>query len=79
MYFACYQHTLSISCTKTTCAQSQVWKILEVLSGVWFLSTGGVEGDPGFNTNAYWFKIQKADNYYVLSFCPSVSLCQDFV
>ncbi|CAK8532321.1 unnamed protein product [Lathyrus sativus] len=62
--------------TKTTCTQSQVWKLLKVLSGVWFLSTGGVEGNPGINTIVNWFKIEKADKDYVLSFCPSVCKCQ---
>ncbi|AES76385.1 kunitz family trypsin and protease inhibitor protein [Medicago truncatula] len=66
--------------TKTTCAQSQVWQLSKVLSGVWFFSTEGVEGNPCFNTNKeYWFKIEKADNDYVLSFCPLVCQCQTLV
>jgi hypothetical protein len=62
--------------TKTTCTQSQVWKLNKVLSGVWFLATGGVEGNPGFDTIFNWFKIEKADKDYVFSFCPSVCKCQ---
>ncbi|XP_073220630.1 kunitz trypsin inhibitor 5-like [Cicer arietinum] len=60
---------------KTTCAQPPVWKLLKVLSGVWFLSTGGVEGNPGFQTIGNWYKIEKAGKDYVLSFCPSVCNC----
>ncbi|KAK2421569.1 miraculin [Trifolium repens] len=62
--------------TDTTCSQSQVWKLLKVLTGVWFLATGGVEGNPGFDTIFNWFKIEKADKDYVLSFCPTVSTTQ---
>jgi hypothetical protein len=62
--------------TDTTCSQSQVWKLLKVLTGVWFLATGGVEGNPGFDTMFNWFKIEKADKDYVLSFCPTVSKTQ---
>ncbi|WJX71799.1 hypothetical protein P8452_55753 [Trifolium repens] len=67
--------------TKTTCTQSKVWKLLKELTGVWFLATGGVEGNPGFDTIFNWFKIEKADKDYVLSFCPTVSttktLCRE--
>ncbi|KAK2421578.1 miraculin [Trifolium repens] len=59
-----------------TCSNTQVWKLNKVLSGVWFLATGGVEGNPGFDTIVNWFKIEKADKDYVLSFCPSVSTTQ---
>ncbi|KAK7315098.1 hypothetical protein VNO77_33630 [Canavalia gladiata] len=62
--------------TKTTCANTPVWKLLKVLTGVWFLSTGGVEGNPGIETIVNWFKIEKAEKDYVLSFCPSVCKCQ---
>ncbi|WJX66933.1 hypothetical protein P8452_51438 [Trifolium repens] len=37
---------------------------------------GGVEGNPGFDTIFNWFKIEKADKDYVLSFCPTVSTTQ---
>ncbi|OIW12006.1 hypothetical protein TanjilG_16117 [Lupinus angustifolius] len=62
--------------TTTTCSQSPVWRLLKVLSGVWFLSTGGVEGNPGSVTIVNWFKIEKDEKDYVLSFCPSVCKCQ---
>ncbi|CAL0332630.1 unnamed protein product [Lupinus luteus] len=62
--------------TTTTCSQTPVWRLLKVLSGVWFLSTGGVEGNPGSQTIVNWFKIEKDGKDYVLSFCPSVCNCQ---
>lgn len=63
----------------TTCDKPPVWKLLKVLTGVWFLSTGGVEGNPGVNTVVNWFKIEKAEKDYVLSFCPSFAqtLCRE--
>ncbi|XP_020213156.1 kunitz trypsin inhibitor 2 [Cajanus cajan] len=62
--------------TSSTCAKPPVWKLLKVLTGVWFLSTGGIEGNPGIDTIVNWFKIEKAEKDYVLSFCPSVCKCQ---
>ncbi|RDX71191.1 Kunitz trypsin inhibitor 2, partial [Mucuna pruriens] len=62
--------------TSSTCDKPPVWKLLKVLTGVWFLSTGGVEGNPGIDTIVNWFKIEKAGKNYVLSFCPSVCKCQ---
>ncbi|KAE9586129.1 putative proteinase inhibitor I3, Kunitz legume [Lupinus albus] len=35
------------SITTTVCSKSPVWRLLKVLSGVWFLSADGVEGNPG--------------------------------
>ncbi|KAJ7976150.1 Kunitz type trypsin inhibitor / miraculin [Quillaja saponaria] len=61
---------------RTTCDQSTVWKLLKQLTGVWFLSTGGVEGNPGVDTITNWFKIEKAEKDYKLVFCPSVCNCQ---
>ncbi|XP_058779396.1 kunitz trypsin inhibitor 5-like [Vicia villosa] len=60
----------------TKCPQTQVWKLLKVLSGVWFLSAWGEEGNPGIQTISNWFKIEKAGKDYVFSFCPSVCKCQ---
>ncbi|ESW24531.1 hypothetical protein PHAVU_004G138500 [Phaseolus vulgaris] len=62
--------------TTTSCDKPPVWKLLKVLTGVWFLSTGGVEGNPGIDTIVNWFKIEKAEKDYVISFCPSVCKCQ---
>ncbi|KAJ7970145.1 Kunitz type trypsin inhibitor / miraculin [Quillaja saponaria] len=67
---------IKTSGVKTTCAQSTVWKLLKELTGVWFLSTGGVEGNPGFDTVTNWFKIEKAGKDYNLVFCPKVCRCQ---
>ncbi|KAK7380140.1 hypothetical protein VNO78_32588 [Psophocarpus tetragonolobus] len=61
--------------TSTTCDKPRVWKLLKVLTGVWFLSTGGVEGKPGVDTVVNWFKIEKAHKGYVLSFCPTMCNC----
>ncbi|KAE9600178.1 hypothetical protein Lal_00046115 [Lupinus albus] len=55
----------------TACVQSTVWRLLKELTGVWFLSTGGVEGKPGIDTILNWFKIEKAAKDYIISFCPS--------
>jgi hypothetical protein len=58
---------------KTTCPQSTVWKIIKSSNSKvqWFVSTGGVEGNPGFNTVTNWFQIEKADDDYKLVFCPT--------
>ncbi|KAH8482991.1 hypothetical protein H0E87_027674 [Populus deltoides] len=58
---------------KTTCPQSTVWKITKSSNSKvqWFVSTGGVEGNPGFNTVTNWFQIEKADDDYKLVFCPT--------
>ncbi|XP_015966198.1 kunitz trypsin inhibitor 5 [Arachis duranensis] len=57
------------------CKESSVWRLLKVLSGVWFISTDGVAGNPGVNTVVNWFKIEKDGKDYNLSFCPSVCNC----
>ncbi|CAL0322317.1 unnamed protein product [Lupinus luteus] len=61
----------SVNTKTTACVQSPVWRLLKELTGVWFLSTGGVEGKPGIDTIVNWFKIEKAGKDYVISFCPS--------
>lgn len=52
----------------TTCVQSTVWK----LDSRWFVTTGGVKGNPGRQTVSNWFKIEKFDSDYKLRFCPTV-------
>lgn len=43
------------------------------MMGQRFVSTGGVEGNPGPATLGNWFKIDKfGDNDYKLVFCPTV-------
>ncbi|KAJ7959753.1 Kunitz type trypsin inhibitor / miraculin [Quillaja saponaria] len=66
---------------KTSCAQSTVWKLAKQSNGMWFVTTGGVEGNPGFETITNWFKIEKYGSDYKLAFCPNVVdapvLCKD--
>ncbi|KAI9198171.1 hypothetical protein LWI28_011315 [Acer negundo] len=69
----------------TACVQSTVWKLdsHDDSLGQWFVTTGGVEGNPGRRTMSNWFKIEKFDDDYKLVFCPSVCdhickvLCRD--
>ncbi|KAK4857398.1 hypothetical protein QYF36_000047 [Acer negundo] len=68
----------------TICVQSTVWKLdsHDDSLGQWFVTTGGVEGNPGRETTNNWFKIEKFDDDYKLVFCPSVCdtcrvLCRD--
>ncbi|KAK0578371.1 hypothetical protein LWI29_031741 [Acer saccharum] len=68
----------------TICVQSTVWKLdsHDDSLGQWFVTTGGVEGNPGRETISNWFKIEKFDDDYKLVFCPSVCdtcrvLCRD--
>jgi len=70
--------------TSTVCVQSTVWKLNshDDSLGQWFVTTGGVEGNPGRETTSNWFKIEKFDDDYKLVFCPSVCdnckvLCRD--
>ncbi|KAK1556744.1 hypothetical protein Q3G72_011238 [Acer saccharum] len=70
--------------TSTVCVQSTVWKLdsHDDSLGQWFVTTGGVEGNPGRRTTSNWFKIEKFDDDYKLVFCPSVCdickvLCRD--
>ncbi|XP_042481956.1 kunitz trypsin inhibitor 5-like, partial [Macadamia integrifolia] len=68
----------------TTCVQSTVWKLKDSdeSSGHRFVTTGGVEGNPGRETLANWFSIKIHDDDYKLFFCPGVCdtcrpQCQD--
>ncbi|XP_043698701.1 kunitz trypsin inhibitor 5-like [Telopea speciosissima] len=69
----------------TTCTQSTVWQLKsddESSSDQRFVTTGGVEGNPGRETLANWFRIETYDDNYKLNFCPSVCdscrpQCQD--
>ncbi|KAI9198508.1 hypothetical protein LWI28_017073 [Acer negundo] len=68
----------------TICIQSTVWKLdsHDDSLGQWFVTTGGVEGNPGRETTSNWFKIEEFDDDYKLVFCPSVCdtcrvLCRD--
>ncbi|KAL1356287.1 hypothetical protein HN51_008295 [Arachis hypogaea] len=58
----------------TICTESTVWKLddFDSSSGQWFVTTGGVIGNPGKDTISNWFKIEKYDDDYKLVFCPTV-------
>ncbi|GLT62566.1 hypothetical protein SLA2020_351920 [Shorea laevis] len=66
------------------CVQSTVWKLdkFDESRSQWFVTSGGVEGNPGRQTTSNWFKIEKYDSDYKLVFCPTVCnfckvLCRD--
>ncbi|KAF9601626.1 hypothetical protein IFM89_021092 [Coptis chinensis] len=71
----------------TTCVQSTVWKLsnFDELTRQWFVTTGGVEGNPGRETVDNWFKVDKYSaegDDYKLVFCPTVCnfckvICRD--
>lgn len=68
----------------TICVQSSVWKLdkYDESRNKYFVTSGGVEGSPGLNTTANWFKIQKHLANYKLVFCPTVCkfckvICKD--
>ncbi|KAF3438401.1 hypothetical protein FNV43_RR21163 [Rhamnella rubrinervis] len=57
----------------TVCVQSTVWRLeYDESTGQRFVSSGGVEGNPGPATLSNWFKIDKFENDYKLVFCPTV-------
>ncbi|CAI9773865.1 unnamed protein product [Fraxinus pennsylvanica] len=53
------------------CVQSTVWK-LDESAGKYFVTTGGVDGNPGRETISNWFKIEKYERDYKIVFCPTV-------
>jgi hypothetical protein len=68
----------------TICVQSTVWRLdkFDESRSQWFVTSGGVEGNPGRGTTSNWFKIEKHDRDYKLVFCPTVCnfckvLCRD--
>ncbi|KAK0579701.1 hypothetical protein LWI29_030028 [Acer saccharum] len=78
------QHVNIKFSASTDCVQSTVWKLDSHDDSLrqWFVTTGGVEGNPGRRTTSNWFKIEKFDDDYKLVFCPSVCdvckvLCRD--
>ncbi|CAL5184911.1 unnamed protein product [Lathyrus oleraceus] len=61
--------------SRPTCLHhSMVWKLdsFDVYKRQWFVTTGGVAGNPGPETINNWFKIEKYGDGYKLVFCPSV-------
>lgn len=67
----------------TICAQSTVWRRDDGSAGNYFVTTGGVEGNPGRQTVSNWFRIDEYEGDYKLAFCPMVCdicrvACGDF-
>ncbi|XP_058773542.1 kunitz trypsin inhibitor 5-like [Vicia villosa] len=61
-----------------------VWKLdrFDNSKRQWFVTTGGVVGNPGWETINNWFKIDKYGDAYKLVYCPSVvqsskHMCKD--
>ncbi|KAF5934208.1 hypothetical protein HYC85_030379 [Camellia sinensis] len=68
----------------TICVQSTVWRLANYDESTrqYFVTTGGVEGNPGPETVSNWFKIEKFNDDYKLVFCPGVCdvckvICRD--
>ncbi|KAL2605481.1 hypothetical protein GLYMA_09G162600v4 [Glycine max] len=61
----------------TSCPQTTVWKLkdYDYSASQWFVTTGGDFGNPGSQTMANWFKIEKYEDAYKLVYGPSV--CND--
>ncbi|KAI4351996.1 hypothetical protein L6164_006289 [Bauhinia variegata] len=59
---------------KSGCSQSTVWKIdrFDRSTRKWFVTTGGVVGNPSWRTIENWFKIEKYGNDYKLVYCPTI-------
>lgn len=68
----------------TTCPESPVWKLdhyspTEPSDKVYFITTGGVVGNPAPETLRNWFKIKKFGDGYKFVHCPSVCSFCDIV
>lgn len=67
----------------TSCNESNVWRLkYDEAVKQYFITLGGVEGNPGRETLDNWFKIEKTDDGYKLVFCPTVCnfckvICKD--
>lgn len=59
---------------ETACSEGTVWKLddYDTATRHYFVTTGGVVGNPGPDTITNWFKIEKYDTDYKLTYCPSV-------
>ncbi|XP_027359531.1 miraculin-like [Abrus precatorius] len=58
---------------QTSCPQSNVWKIdhFDRSMRKWFVTSGGVVGNPSWRTISNWFKIEKYQHHYKLISCPT--------
>ncbi|KAL2507237.1 Kunitz family trypsin and protease inhibitor protein [Forsythia ovata] len=68
----------------TLCPESTIWKLdhyhpYDPLNIEYFITTGGVVGNPGRETQGNWFKIKKFGGGYKLLHCPSVCTYCDVV
>nr|3IIR_A Chain A, Trypsin inhibitor [Murraya koenigii]3IIR_B Chain B, Trypsin inhibitor [Murraya koenigii]3ZC8_A Chain A, TRYPSIN INHIBITOR [Murraya koenigii]3ZC9_A Chain A, TRYPSIN INHIBITOR [Murraya koenigii] len=73
--------------TETSCNEPTVWRVdnYDPSRGKWFITTGGVEGNPGAQTLKNWFKLERVgtdQGTYEIVHCPSVCkscvfLCND--
>ncbi|KAI3407942.1 uncharacterized protein J3R85_020610, partial [Psidium guajava] len=68
----------------TICVQSTAWRLApyDGIAKQYFVTSGGVLGNPGRETVSNWFKIEKMDKDYKLVFCPTVCdtckvICRD--
>lgn len=59
---------------ETICEESTIWKLdaFDASIGKWFVTTGGVMGNPSKDTISNWFKIEKYEDDYKLVYCPTV-------
>lgn len=70
--------------TYTVCPESPVWKVNhyytnDPLNRDYFITTGGLVGNPEPETLGNWFKIQKFGDGYKLLHCPDVCTLCNFV
>ncbi|MED6147315.1 hypothetical protein PIB30_043082 [Stylosanthes scabra] len=65
---------LNIEFSYDSRCESMVWKLKEYDYGTRqrFVTTNGVIGNPGAETIRNWFKIEKYEDAYKLSYCPEV-------
>ncbi|KAG8378603.1 hypothetical protein BUALT_Bualt07G0002700 [Buddleja alternifolia] len=55
------------------CVQTTVWTLyFDESIGRYFVTTGGVAGNPGRETIRTWFKIEEYEGHYRFVYCPSV-------
>lgn len=60
--------------TITSCTKSTVMKVdnYDRSRKRYYLTVGGVEGNPGYKTIKNWFKIEKYNDNYKLMYCPTI-------
>ncbi|GJY52723.1 Kunitz trypsin inhibitor 2-like protein [Tanacetum coccineum] len=67
----------------TSCNESNVWRLkYDEAIQQYFVTVGGVQGNPGRETLDNWFKVEKTEDGYKFVFCPTVCnfckvLCRD--